>query len=45
LVVDDDALMRAGLAAVLSSDPSVEVVGEATTGREAIALARRRLPM
>ncbi len=36
--------MRAGLAAVLSSDPSVEVVGEASTGREAIALARGRRP-
>ena len=44
LVADDEALMRAGLAAVLSSDPSVEVVAEASTGREAIALARRRLP-
>ena len=27
LLVDDDELMRAGLAAVLSSDPSIEVVG------------------
>ena len=44
LLADDDALMRAGLAAVLSSDPSIELVGEATTGREAIALARRRGP-
>ena len=44
LVADDDALMRAGLAAVLSSDPSIEVVGEASTGREAIALARGRRP-
>ena len=44
LVDDDDALMRAGLAAVLSSDPSVEVVAEASTGREAIELARSRRP-
>jgi DNA-binding NarL/FixJ family response regulator len=44
LLSDDDALMRAGLAAVLSSDPSIELVGEAATGREAIALARRRRP-
>jgi DNA-binding NarL/FixJ family response regulator len=44
LLADDDALMRAGLAAVLSSDPSIELVGEAATGREAIALARRRRP-
>jgi DNA-binding NarL/FixJ family response regulator len=44
LIADDDALMRAGLAAVLSSDPAIEVVGEAGTGREAIALARRHQP-
>jgi DNA-binding NarL/FixJ family response regulator len=44
LLADDDALMRAGLAAVLSSDPSIELVGEASTGREAIAVARRRRP-
>ena len=36
LVVDDDDLMRAGLRAVLSSDETIEVVGEATTGRHAI---------
>jgi DNA-binding NarL/FixJ family response regulator len=44
LIADDEALMRAGLAAVLSSDPAIEVVGEAGTGREAIALARRHQP-
>ena len=44
LLADDDALMRAGLAAVLSSDPSIELVGEAATGREAIAPSRRRRP-
>jgi DNA-binding NarL/FixJ family response regulator len=32
VVVDDDDLMRAGLRAVLSSDETIEVVGEATTG-------------
>ena len=36
LLVDDDDLMRAGLRAVLSSDESVEVVGEATDGLEAV---------
>ena len=40
LLVDDDELMRAGLAAVLSSDPTVEVVGQASTGR--LALERLR---
>jgi DNA-binding NarL/FixJ family response regulator len=43
LLVDDDALMRAGLAAVLSSDDAIEVVGEAPDGRAAVdrALALR----
>jgi DNA-binding NarL/FixJ family response regulator len=36
LLVDDDHLMRAGLRAVLSSDETVEVVGEAADGREAV---------
>jgi len=44
LVVDDDHLMRAGLRAVLSSDDSVEVVGEAGDGREAVERARRLRP-
>jgi DNA-binding NarL/FixJ family response regulator len=37
LLVDDDELMRAGLRAVLSSDPSIRVVGEASSGRGAIS--------
>jgi DNA-binding NarL/FixJ family response regulator len=36
LLVDDDHLMRAGLAAVLSSDETIEVVGEAPDGRAAV---------
>jgi DNA-binding NarL/FixJ family response regulator len=36
LLVDDDDLMRAGLRAVLSSDDTIEVVGEAQNGRYAI---------
>jgi DNA-binding NarL/FixJ family response regulator len=44
LLVDDDDLMRAGLRAVLSSDESIEVVGEAGDGREGVRLARRLLP-
>jgi DNA-binding NarL/FixJ family response regulator len=39
LVVDDDALMRAGLRGVLCSDDGVEVVGEAGDGAEAVARA------
>jgi DNA-binding NarL/FixJ family response regulator len=44
LLVDDDDLMRAGLKAVLRSDPTVEVVGEAANGRAAIAATRARRP-
>ncbi len=44
LLVDDDALMRAGLAAVLSSDGRVEVVGEAADGALAIEAVREHRP-
>jgi DNA-binding NarL/FixJ family response regulator len=44
LLVDDDELMRAGLRAVLSSDPSLEVVGEAVDGRDAVARVARLRP-
>ncbi len=44
LIADDDALMRAGLAAVLSTDPTIAVVGEAATGREAVERAQRLGP-
>jgi DNA-binding NarL/FixJ family response regulator len=39
LLVDDQALLRAGFATILSACPDVEVVGEAGTGLEAIARA------
>jgi DNA-binding NarL/FixJ family response regulator len=38
LLVDDDDLMRAGLRSVLSSDETIEVVGEAGDGRVAVRL-------
>jgi DNA-binding NarL/FixJ family response regulator len=44
LLVDDDDLMRAGLKAVLSSDPRVEVVGEAGSGRAAVERVRALRP-
>jgi DNA-binding NarL/FixJ family response regulator len=44
VIVDDDDLMRAGLRAVLSSDESIEVVGEAGDGREATPVARSARP-
>ena len=44
LLVDDDDLMRAGLRAVLSSDESIEVIGEAGDGRAAIERVRSLRP-
>lgn len=41
LIVDDDDLMRTGLRAVLSSDPTIEVVGETADGRSAVETAQR----
>jgi DNA-binding NarL/FixJ family response regulator len=44
LLVDDDDLMRAGLRAVLSSDETIDVVGEAEDGRAAVFSARTLTP-
>jgi DNA-binding NarL/FixJ family response regulator len=44
LIVDDDALMRAGLRGVLSSDPAIELVGEASDGRQAVHRTRQLRP-
>jgi DNA-binding NarL/FixJ family response regulator len=44
LIADDDDLMRAGLVELLSGDRSIEVVGEASTGREAVDRSRRLGP-
>jgi DNA-binding NarL/FixJ family response regulator len=40
IVADDHCLMREGLRAILSSDPELEVIGEATNGGEVLDLAR-----
>jgi DNA-binding NarL/FixJ family response regulator len=40
LIADDDDLVRDGLGAILSSDETIEVVGEAANGRHAIDRAR-----
>lgn len=44
LLVDDDALMRAGLTTVLSSDDELVVAGEAADGLEAVAQVRAVAP-
>jgi len=38
LLADDHAVLRAGLRALLSAEPDIEVVGEAADGQEAVAL-------
>jgi DNA-binding NarL/FixJ family response regulator len=44
LLADDHSLVRAGIRALLEKIPSVEVVGEAGTGRETLELVRSTLP-
>jgi DNA-binding NarL/FixJ family response regulator len=44
LIVDDHALVRSGLRALLSAERGVQVLGEASDGREAVALARHLRP-
>lgn len=44
LVVDDHALFRRGLEMVLQGEPDIEVVGEASDGDEAVAMAVERMP-
>ncbi|HEX6733207.1 MAG TPA: response regulator transcription factor [Azonexus sp.] len=44
LIVDDHALLRAGLRALLASEPDLEVVGEADNGRDAIRDAASLAP-
>ena len=44
LLVDDQAVVRAGLATILSAHDDLEVVGEASDGIEAVAAVRRLDP-
>jgi DNA-binding NarL/FixJ family response regulator len=44
LLVDDQALLRAGLRVLLESEDDIAVVGEAGDGEEAISLARETRP-
>lgn len=44
VLVDDDALVRTGLALILGGAPDLEVVAEASDGVEAIAVVRRHRP-
>jgi DNA-binding NarL/FixJ family response regulator len=44
MVVDDQALVRAGFRMILEAEPDVDVVGEANDGLEAIEVAERARP-
>lgn len=44
LIADDQAMIRAGLVALLSAEPNVRVLAEAEDGRSALAAVQRRRP-
>ncbi|MFI9123267.1 response regulator [Streptomyces bikiniensis] len=44
LLCDDHAVVRAGLLALLGSTPDIDVVGEAGSGEEAVAMAAKLKP-
>ena len=44
LVVDDHDLVRSGISRMLADDPDIQVVGEASSGEDAIDFVRRDAP-
>lgn len=44
LLADDEAMVRAGVRAIVETDAGIEVVAEAADGREAVELARSHRP-
>src|SRR3972149_4547797 len=44
LLADDHAVLRAGLRVLINGEPDMEVVGEASTGEEAVGLALAAKP-
>ncbi|SBT37041.1 response regulator [Micromonospora auratinigra] len=44
VLADDEAMIRAGVRAILAADPGIEVVGEAGDGRVAVELVRAHRP-
>ncbi|TDT31282.1 response regulator [Naumannella halotolerans] len=43
-IVDDNAVVRMGIRSLLTTDPSITVVGEAANGHDAVQLVRREHP-
>ncbi|MFE2281286.1 response regulator [Streptomyces sp. NPDC059454] len=44
VLADDERMVRTALRAILSAEPDLEVVGEAATGAEAVAVVREQRP-
>ncbi|WP_331446072.1 response regulator transcription factor [Streptomyces xanthochromogenes] len=44
VVADDERMVRTALRVILDAESGIEVVGEATTGAEAVSVVRERLP-
>jgi DNA-binding NarL/FixJ family response regulator len=44
LLADDEAMIRAGVAAILATDPGIEIAAEAGDGAEAVELVRAHRP-
>ncbi|MYS11364.1 response regulator, partial [Streptomyces sp. SID6041] len=44
VVVDDHTVMRAGVVALLGAEPTIDIVGEASDGREGVRLVESLVP-
>ena len=44
LIADDQHLVRTGLQVILNTEPDIEVIGQATTGLEAVSMAHELHP-
>ena len=44
LIVEDHTILREGLKSLLTTNPDIEIVGEAGDGREAIYLVEKLIP-
>jgi len=44
LLVDDQALIRSGIRALLEAEDDIEVIAEAADGQQGVALAREHQP-
>jgi DNA-binding NarL/FixJ family response regulator len=44
VIADDQHLVRTGLSMILNAQPEIEVIGEATNGQQAVAMARQLRP-